>query len=145
MKRCSNMCSNCVWINYCRLRSKIWWFTGFCNSHYVSHFAAFFIVARTKISVVKSRNICYKYTLIYIDKNIKVKIVSKSLYVSGFVVVLFKMFFEMNDFHQTVFCLLGQLQHFLNPEMLLQDQTTLPLDNHAQSSTKNIPIRIYKM
>ena len=25
-----------------------------CNSHYVSHFAAFFIVARTKISVVKS-------------------------------------------------------------------------------------------
>ena len=28
------------------LRSKIWWFTVFCNSHYVSHFAAFFIVAR---------------------------------------------------------------------------------------------------
>ena len=55
MKRCSNMCSSCVWINYCRLRSKIWWFTGFCRSHYVSHFAAFFIVARTKISVVKSR------------------------------------------------------------------------------------------
>ena len=36
------------------LRSKIWWFTEFCNSHYVSHFAAFFIVARTKISVAKS-------------------------------------------------------------------------------------------
>ena len=36
------------------LRSKIWWFTEFCNSHYVSHFAAFFIVTRTKISVVKS-------------------------------------------------------------------------------------------
>ena len=25
-----------------------------CNSHYVSHFAAFFIVARAKISVVES-------------------------------------------------------------------------------------------
>ena len=36
------------------LRSKIWWFTEFCNSHYVSHFAAFFIVARTKISIAKS-------------------------------------------------------------------------------------------
>ena len=36
------------------LRSKIWWFTEFCNSHYVSHFAAFFIVAGTKISVAKS-------------------------------------------------------------------------------------------
>jgi len=33
------------------LRSKIWWFTEFCNSHYVSHFAAFFIVTRTKISI----------------------------------------------------------------------------------------------
>ena len=31
----------------CKLRSKIWWFTEFCNSHYLSHFAAFFIVART--------------------------------------------------------------------------------------------------
>lgn len=29
-------------------------FTELCVSHYVSHFAAFFIVARTKISVVKS-------------------------------------------------------------------------------------------
>ena len=36
------------------LRSKIWWFTEFCNSHYVSHFAAFFIVAWAKISVAKS-------------------------------------------------------------------------------------------
>ncbi len=26
----------------------------FCNSHYVSHFAAFFIVARAKISVAES-------------------------------------------------------------------------------------------
>jgi len=61
MKRCSNMCSSCVWINYCRLRSKIWWFTN-CRSHYVSHFAAFFIVARTKISVVKSR--IYRFCLL---------------------------------------------------------------------------------
>ena len=36
------------------LRSKIWWFTEFCNSHYVSHFAAFFIVTRTKISIAYS-------------------------------------------------------------------------------------------
>ena len=36
------------------LRSKIWWFTEFCNSHYISHFAAFFIVTRTEISAVKS-------------------------------------------------------------------------------------------
>ena len=36
------------------LRSKTWWFTELCNSHYVSHFAAFFIGARTKISIAKS-------------------------------------------------------------------------------------------
>jgi hypothetical protein len=37
-----------------KLRSKIWWFTDMCNSHYVSHFAAFFIVQRAKISIVKN-------------------------------------------------------------------------------------------
>ena len=36
------------------LRSKFWWLTEFCNSHYVSHVAAFFIVARAKISVAVS-------------------------------------------------------------------------------------------
>ena len=36
------------------MRSKSRWFAEFCNSHYVSHFAAFFIVARAKISVVES-------------------------------------------------------------------------------------------
>ena len=36
------------------LRSKIWWFAEFCNSHYVSHFAAFFIVTGTKISIANS-------------------------------------------------------------------------------------------
>ena len=55
LKRCSIMCDVGVWILHRRLRSKIWWFTKFCVSHYVSHFAAFFIVARAKISVVKSR------------------------------------------------------------------------------------------
>ena len=36
------------------LRSKIRWFTEFCNSHYVSQFAAFFIDPRAKRSTVKS-------------------------------------------------------------------------------------------
>ena len=36
------------------LRSKTQWFTGFCNSHQVSHFATFFIDARAKISVAES-------------------------------------------------------------------------------------------
>ncbi|KAL2225800.1 UNVERIFIED_CONTAM: Protein TAR1 [Sesamum indicum] len=31
------------------------WFTGFCNSHQVSHFATFFIDARAEISVAESR------------------------------------------------------------------------------------------
>ena len=33
---------------------KILMIHGFCNSHDVSHFAAFFIVARTKTSTAKS-------------------------------------------------------------------------------------------
>lgn len=37
-----------------KMRSKIRWFTEFCNSHYVSQFAAFFIDARAKRSTVKS-------------------------------------------------------------------------------------------
>ncbi|WZZ15409.1 hypothetical protein YC2023_108498 [Brassica napus] len=36
------------------LRSKTRWFTGFCNSHQVSHFATFFIDARAEISIVES-------------------------------------------------------------------------------------------
>ena len=39
--------------NGCNVRSKIWWFTESCNSHYVSHFAAFFIVLWAKRSIVK--------------------------------------------------------------------------------------------
>lgn len=41
------------------LRSKTRWFTGFCNSHQVSHFATFFIDARAEISVAESR-FCFK-------------------------------------------------------------------------------------
>ncbi|PHT25691.1 hypothetical protein CQW23_34685 [Capsicum baccatum] len=37
------------------LRSKTRWFTGFCNSHQVSHFATFFIEARAETSIVESR------------------------------------------------------------------------------------------
>ena len=43
----------------CNVRSKIRWFTEFCDSHYLSHFAAFFIDARTKRSVVESFNLFY--------------------------------------------------------------------------------------
>ena len=50
------------------LRSKIWWFTEFCNSHYVSHFAAFFIVARTKISVAKSCSAFRKISYLFRDE-----------------------------------------------------------------------------
>ena len=42
----------------CNVRSKIRWLTEFCNSHYLSHFAAFFIDARTKRSVVESFDYC---------------------------------------------------------------------------------------
>ena len=41
-----------------KVRSKIRWFTEFCNSHYLSHFAAFFIDARAKRSVVESCTKC---------------------------------------------------------------------------------------
>ena len=57
------------------LRSKFWWFTEFCNSHYVSHFAAFFIVARTKISIAKS---CSMLTFINLYQDfVSVKFKSK--------------------------------------------------------------------
>ena len=38
----------------CKMRSKFWWLTKFCNSHDVSHFAAFFIVVGAKTSVAES-------------------------------------------------------------------------------------------
>ncbi|PHT24805.1 hypothetical protein CQW23_35527 [Capsicum baccatum] len=37
-----------------KLHSKTQWFTGFCNSHQVSHFAMFFIDERAEISVAES-------------------------------------------------------------------------------------------
>ena len=38
-----------------KMRSKIRWLAGFCNSHYVSHFAAFFIVVGAKTSITEMR------------------------------------------------------------------------------------------
>ena len=38
----------------CKLRSKFWWLTRLCNSHDVSHFAAFFIVVGAKTSIAES-------------------------------------------------------------------------------------------
>ena len=43
-----------------KMRSKIRWFTEFCNSHYLSHFAAFFIDARAKRSVVESCTLSFQ-------------------------------------------------------------------------------------
>jgi len=49
------------------MRSKIRWFTRFCNSHYVSQFAAFFIDARAKRSTVKScRYICFFFCFFFL-------------------------------------------------------------------------------
>ena len=50
----------------------------FCNSHYLSHFAAFFIDARTKRSVVESFVFCY-----YTKGNLGVTVVVKSLWKWG--------------------------------------------------------------
>lgn len=57
MTRCVTPRQTCPWPNGFRrnLRSKTRWFTGFCNSHQVSHFATFFIDARAEISVAESR------------------------------------------------------------------------------------------
>ncbi|KAF3615189.1 hypothetical protein FXO37_35618, partial [Capsicum annuum] len=41
------------------LRSNTLWFTGFCNSHQVSHFSTFFIDARARISIIES-HFCLK-------------------------------------------------------------------------------------
>lgn len=43
------------WLSQRNVRSKFQWFTELCNSHYVSHFAAFFIDTRAKRSTVESR------------------------------------------------------------------------------------------
>jgi hypothetical protein len=52
----------CFWQR--NLRSTVRWFTGICNSHYISRFAAVFIVVGAKISIVKSCIVllyCYTY------------------------------------------------------------------------------------
>ena len=48
------------------VRSKSWWLTRFCNSHYVSHFAAFFIVVGAKTSVAEG---CIKINTPNLDIN----------------------------------------------------------------------------
>ncbi len=67
----------------CNMRSKIRWFTEVCNSHYVSHFAAFFIVTRAKISIVKS---CFLFL---------VKVINNEL-LSCFVVNGWMLMFDVN-------------------------------------------------
>ena len=41
----------------------------FCNSHYVSHFAAFFIVARAKISIAESCILFLVWSLQVLSRN----------------------------------------------------------------------------
>ena len=56
--------SICFWVRYskrrslgvspsCRVRSKLRWFTEFCNSQLISRFAAFFIVMVAEVSTAK--------------------------------------------------------------------------------------------
>ena len=47
------------------MRSKTRWFTEFCNSHYVSQFAAFFIDAQAKRSTVKSCIYCFSFFMLF--------------------------------------------------------------------------------
>jgi len=42
------------------LRSKFWWFTLICDSHYLSHFTAFFIVNGTKTSTKSDNSFFFK-------------------------------------------------------------------------------------
>ena len=59
------------------LRSKIWWFAEFCNSHCLSHFAAFFIGMGTKTSIVE--NFCFSCCLLFSNNNCIVIIVGSYL------------------------------------------------------------------
>ena len=53
-----------------QLRSRIWWFAEFCNSHCVSHFAALFIGMGTKISIVENFLDFCLYFMVYDLNNI---------------------------------------------------------------------------
>ena len=59
------------------LRSKIWWFAEFCNSHCLSHFAAFFIGMGTKTSIVE--NFCISFFVLLFGNNIIIIIVGSYL------------------------------------------------------------------
>ena len=53
----------------CKVRSKIWWFTEFCNSHYLSQFTVFFIDVRAKRSIVKSYIDLKGFTFLKLELN----------------------------------------------------------------------------
>lgn len=61
------------------VRSKIRWFTEFCNSHYFSQFAAFFIDARAKRSIVKSCIFICKMKFSQINKTFVCLVLVKTL------------------------------------------------------------------
>ncbi|ORX50778.1 hypothetical protein BCR36DRAFT_56271 [Piromyces finnis] len=66
----------------------------FCNSHYLSYFAAFFIVARTKRSIVKS---CfYIIKIIFRQMNTKSLILKKCLFkkITDYPFSVFKFFYK---------------------------------------------------
>ena len=48
-----------------KMRSKVRWLAGFCNSHYVSHFAASFIDVGAKTSIAESGNL-YKFCIKFV-------------------------------------------------------------------------------
>lgn len=61
------------WLPGRNVRSKVWWFTELCNSHYVSQFAAFFIVTRAERSTVESRQsfvIGHKHTTLFFSQSL---------------------------------------------------------------------------
>ena len=68
----------------CKVRSKFWWLTGFCNSHDVSHFAAFFIVVGAKTSIAESVGLIFlqirrlvKISLVHMGFKVTLRIVWK--------------------------------------------------------------------
>ena len=61
----------------CKMRSKTWWLTDSCKSHYFSHFTAFFIVARAKRSIVKSCQFVYSHNSV---KQTSVNVVTNDLW-----------------------------------------------------------------
>jgi len=64
------------------VRSKFWWFTRFCNSYYVSHFAALFIVVGAETSIAES---CMSFFSRFLRlKRIKYSVLPQGQYLSGY-------------------------------------------------------------